>query len=105
MRPLLFGYLHPSTPASDGDVAAYTGILAAYAEAEGFALCTVFVEMPGSDAAFTALLTAMRRYECWAVAVPSREHLARVFLAVQRLEYEAGARVLVVRPGSGPGAA
>jgi hypothetical protein len=104
MRPLLFGYLHPSTPASDRDVAAYTGSLATYAEAEGFALCTVFVERPGSDAAFTALLAATQRYESCVVAVPSLEHLARVFLAVQRLEYEAGARMLVVRPGSGPAA-
>jgi hypothetical protein len=37
-----------------------------------------------------------------AVAVPSLDHLARVFLAAQRLEYEAGAHVLAVRPDPRP---
>jgi hypothetical protein len=96
---LLFGYLCPRSTVPDGEVAAFTRRLTAYAETEGFALCAVFVEESSTgDAAFTALLTAARRYATCVVAVPALDHLARVPLAMQRLEHEAGAQVLVVSP-------
>jgi hypothetical protein len=99
MRPLLFGYVDPHAPGCV-DPGAFTWTLETYAETEGFSLYTVFVERAESgDAAFEALLAALPRYESAAVAVPSMEHLAGVFLAVHRLRYEGGASVLIIPSG------
>jgi hypothetical protein len=107
MRPLLFGYLNVWPSTSDGELAAFTVALRAFAGTEGFTLGDVFAERAaGHGTAFHALLHAVRRYEVRAVAVPALDHLARVpgvKLAKERLETE-GARVLIVRPGPGPGA-
>jgi hypothetical protein len=101
MRPLLFGYVDPRAPRSV-EPAEFTRTLEAYAETESFALCAVFIERVDSGAAaFEGLLAALPRYESGWVAVPSMDHLARVFLAVQRLQHEAGARVLVIPPRGG----
>jgi hypothetical protein len=107
MRPLLFGYLNGWPSTSDDKLAAFTWQLTAFARTEGFTLHDVFAEQVGGQAAaFRVLVDAVQRHEAEAVAVPALDHLARVPgvpLARECLE-DAGTRVLVVHPGSGPGA-
>jgi nucleotide-binding universal stress UspA family protein len=103
-RPLLLGYLRKYPTMSDAELELAKKRLAEFAEREGFALGTVYVEHLHNDpAAFDALIEAANRYEVTAVVVPTAIHLSPVG-ALQskkaRLERETGARVLIA--GSRP---
>ena len=104
MKPILFGYqtVRVSTPAED--VARGREALAAFAIREGFALAEVFVERDIDQpcSALSALISAARRSNVAAVAVPTTADLGRLprvrWLMRYRLEREAGVRVLIVQP-------
>jgi hypothetical protein len=76
--------------------------MARFAEKEGFAFDKTFIEpTSGDSAALDALIEDLRQHDGRDVVVPSLFHLARVPglpLAAERLEWEAGARVLVLYP-------
>lgn len=103
MKPILFGYqtVRVSTPADE--VARGREALAAFALREGFALAEVFVErdVDRPCSALTALISAARRSNVKAVAVPTSADLGTLprvrWLMRYRLEREAGVRVLVVQ--------
>ena len=103
MKPILFGYqtVRVSTPAAE--VARGRDALAAFAIREGFALGEVFVErdVDRPCSALAALISAARRSNVAAVAVPTTADLGKLprvrWLMRYRLEREAGVRVLVVQ--------
>jgi hypothetical protein len=82
--------------------------LAEFTAREGFALTQVFVEQEPNRpcSALVALIEAVRRGGIAAVAVPTLEDLGRLprvrRLMRDRLQREAGVRVLVVEPVATP---
>jgi hypothetical protein len=103
VKPILFGYqtVRLSTPVEE--VAQGREALAAFALREGFALAEVFVErdVDRPCSALSALISAARRAQVEAVAVPTAADLGKLprvrWLMRYRLEREAGVRVLVVQ--------
>jgi nucleotide-binding universal stress UspA family protein len=97
-RPLMLGYLCEPPLHSEAATEKLKTLLAEFAQREGYALGTVYVEhLPTTPAAFDALLEAIRRYEVDAVVVPTRAHLEPLGepSKMQRLTRETNARVLV----------
>ena len=103
-RPLLLGYARMHLLMSASELVRMKECLTAFAQAEGFALGTVFTEHAHTaPAGFHALIEAVKRYEARAVVVPSLRHLAVLGSppTLERyVERCTGARVLVADCGS-----
>jgi hypothetical protein len=98
-RPLILGYLRKHLLMTEEELADTTERLAHFAQIEGFALGTVYVEqVDTAPAAFQALVEAANRDEVTAVVVPSMLHFAVLSAPAtikQRFEHLTGARVVV----------
>lgn len=78
MKPLVFGYMRVSDDMGQEEVKQKQDAIAAYAEAEGFALATVFRETASDRIpAFAQLVETVQRAEARRVIVPSYWDLAR----------------------------
>lgn len=78
-RPLLLGYARRDLYLSDRHVADLKRDLEAFAQLEGLALSSVYIEDPDTaPAAFEALVASVNRYEITAAVLPSLRHLALV---------------------------
>lgn len=100
MKPLLYGYLRVDDDPADAEIRRMERKLRNYAEAEGFCYAGTFHEyQSGRCGALDELVRELRRAEARHVVVPSMEHLSRHPLLrsylLNRLEFEAGARVVV----------
>lgn len=70
-RPLLLGYIRAEDLIAEPDVEKRTSDLAAFADSEGYALGTVFIERSdNAPAAFEALMDEATRTGVSAVVVP-----------------------------------
>jgi hypothetical protein len=102
--PILFGYLCVRLDAPSGAAVRGESVLARYAEREGFALGTVFVEHDVNRplSALASLIETAKREDIRVVAVPMLTDLGLLprvqLLTRQMLQREAGIRVLVVEP-------
>lgn len=98
-RPLLLGYIRRHLLMTDTELDDTKERLRFFAEIEGFALGTVYVEhLETSPAACEALVEAVNRHEVAAVVVPSMLHLALLSAPAaikDRFEHLTGARVLI----------
>lgn len=71
IRPLVLGYIRADALTTDQEVAQCTAALAGFADREGYALSTVFVERTDKvPAAFEALMTEAARVGARAVVMP-----------------------------------
>jgi len=78
-RPLALGYIREVSPLSEAEVAEATQDLAEFAEREGYALGTVYVErLEQTPAAFEALVASAIREEAVAVVVPGPHQIALI---------------------------
>ena len=78
-RPLLLGYARRDLYLSDRHVDDLKRELGAFAQLEGFAMGSVYVEDPDTaPAAFEALVASVNHYGITAVVLPSLRHLALV---------------------------
>lgn len=69
---------------SDGELAHAKRVLAEFAEREGYALGTIYVERPErTPAAFEALVATAVRDEAAAIIVPGASHLALIGSAAE----------------------
>jgi hypothetical protein len=104
VKPVLFGYQCVRLGTPPDQVVRGRRLLAEYAAREGFALAEVYVDddVNRPDSALVALIAAATRGGVAAVAVPTLEDLGRLprvrRLWRERLQREAGVRVLVVEP-------
>ena len=102
--PILFGYMCVRLDAPSGAAKWGQTLLARYAEREGFALGTVFVERDVNRplSALAALIETAKREDIRVVAVPRPTDLGLLprvqWLTRQMLQREAEIRVLVVEP-------
>jgi hypothetical protein len=98
-KPLLLCYLRKHLLMTETELTDAKERLARFAELEGFALGTVYVELLETvPAAFDALVEAVSRYEVAAVVIPSMLHFAVLSAPAtikDHFEYITGARVLV----------
>lgn len=98
-RPLLLGYARRDLYLSDRRVNDLRRELGAFAQLEGFAMGSVYVEDPDTaPAAFDALVASVSRDEITAVVLPSLRHLALVGDPAQvRVQFErvTGARIML----------
>jgi hypothetical protein len=98
-RPLLLGYVRKHLLMTDGELDDTRERLKHFAQVEGFAMGTVFVEeIETSPAAFEALVEAVSRYEVTAVVVPSMLHFAVISAPAAIRDYferATGVRVMV----------
>ncbi len=103
-RLLLLGYARVHLLMNAAELGWLKERLAAFAQAEGFALGTVFTEHAHTaPAGFHALIEAVKRYEARAIVVPSLRHLAVLGSppTLERyVERCTGARVLVADCGA-----
>lgn len=77
--PLALGYIREDVPMSDAEVAEATRALAEFADSEGYALGTVYVErLDRTPAAFEALVASAIRGEAAAVMVPGPHRVALI---------------------------
>jgi hypothetical protein len=84
VRPLALGYVREESRMSDPELAYAKRVLAEYAEREGYALGTIYVErVDRTPAAFEALVTSAIRDEAAVVIVPGFHHLALIGSAVE----------------------
>jgi hypothetical protein len=101
-KPLLLGYLRRDLLVVDSQVTELEREMAAFAQAEGFAMGHTYVEKPESwPAAFEALIESVNRYEVTAVVLPSLLHFTGLGLPTDirdSFERATGARVLVLAP-------
>lgn len=75
-RPLLLGYARRDLYLSDRHVDDLKRELGAFAQLEGFAMGSVYLEGPDTaPAAFEALVISVNRYEISAVVLPELRHL------------------------------
>jgi hypothetical protein len=99
IRPVLLGYIRADLLRAESDLPVAKAYLEAFAEAEEYALRTIFVEQGHSKTdAFDALIDEMRRSEdAWGVVVPDVLHLADAERRVMRRHREdrAGMSLLV----------
>lgn len=100
MKPLLYGYLRVDDDPADEELSRMERRLRRHAETEGFCYAGTFHEyQPGVYRALDELVEELRRAEARHVVVPSMEHVSRHPLLrsylLNRLEFEAGARVVV----------
>lgn len=97
-RPLALGYVREDSQMSKAELAHAKRVLAAFAEREGYALGTVYVErIERTPAAFEALIATAIRDEAAAVIVPGASHLALIGSEAEMAAHVArttGARVL-----------
>lgn len=78
-RPIALGYIREDAPMSDADVAEATHAMAAFAEGEGYALGTVYVErVDRTPEAFEALLGSAIGEAAVAVIVPGPHRLMAI---------------------------
>jgi hypothetical protein len=78
-RPLLLGYARRDLYLSDRHVDDLKCELEAFAQLEGIAVGSVYVEDPDpAPATFEALVASVNRYQITAVVLPSLRHLALV---------------------------
>jgi hypothetical protein len=78
-RPLLLGYARRDLYLSDPHVTAMKPELSGFAKLEGFAMGSIYLEVPDTaPAAFEALVASVNRYEITAVVLPEWRHLALV---------------------------
>jgi hypothetical protein len=109
MKPVMFGYQRVRASGSAQELARGREALVAFAFREGFALGEVFVEqdLDRPCSALAAMIASARRSGVVAVAVPTAADLGRLprvqWLMRNRLEREAGVRVLVVPQASRTG--
>lgn len=100
-RPLLLGYILKHLLMSDGEVADAKAQLEEFAQVEGFAMGTIYVEEAESTpAAFEALIAAVNRHEVTAVVIPSRLHFAALAATqdvMDTFERATGARVIIAK--------
>jgi hypothetical protein len=107
-KPILVGYQTIRIDTSSDDVARGRQLLAEFAAREGFALTEIYVERDPNRpcSALTALIEAARRDSIAAVAVPTLDDLGRLprvrRIMRDRLQRDAGVRVLVVEPVATP---
>jgi len=98
-RPLLLGYVRKHLLMTEGELDDTRERLQHFAQVEGFAMGTVFVEeIETSPAAFEALVEAVSRYEVTAVVVPSMLHFAVLSAPAAIKDYferATGVRVMV----------
>lgn len=98
-RPLLLGYARRDLYLSDRHVDDLERELGAFAQLEGFAMGSVYLESPDTaPAAFEALVTSVNRYEVTAVVLPDLRHLALVGdpeAAKRQFERVTGARLIL----------
>jgi hypothetical protein len=98
-RPLILGYLRQHLLMTEDELADTKERLAHFAQTEGFALGTVYIEqVDTAPAAFEALVEAANRDDITAVVVPSMFHFAVLSApATIKLHFErlTGARVMV----------
>jgi hypothetical protein len=79
IRPLLLGYARRDLYLSDRHVTAVKRGFGAFAQLEGFAMGSVYLEEPDTaPAAFEALVASVNRYEITTVVLPEWRHLALV---------------------------
>jgi hypothetical protein len=77
IRPLLLGYIRADALTTDREVARGTSELTAFADSEGYALATVFVERTDrAPAVFEALLAEVVRTGARAIVMPGPVLLA-----------------------------
>lgn len=78
-RPLLLGYARRDLYLSDRHVTDMKRELASFAQLEGFAMGSVYLEDPDTaPAALDALVASVNRYEVTAVVLPEWRHLGLV---------------------------
>ncbi|MFC9687799.1 hypothetical protein ACFTSF_04620 [Kribbella sp. NPDC056951] len=78
-RPLLLGYARRDLYLSDRHVDDLKRGLEAFAQLEGFAMGSVYIEdLDTAPATFEALVASVNRYQITAVVLPSLQHLALV---------------------------
>lgn len=78
-RPMALGYIRETVLTSDTDVADARRALVEFAEREGYALGTVYVEgVERTPVAFQALVASIIREEAVAVAVPGPYPVAMI---------------------------
>jgi hypothetical protein len=98
-RPLLLGYARRDLYLSDRHVNDLKRELGAFAQLEGFAMGSVYVEdLDTVPAAFEALVASVNRYELTAVVLPNLRHLALIGdpeEVKQQFERTTGARFLL----------
>lgn len=98
-RPLLLGYLRKHLLMSDDELDDAKERLEHFAQVEGFAMGTIYVEeVDSAPAAFEALVEAVNRYEVTAVVLPSMLHFAVLSAPAaikDHFERATGARVMV----------
>lgn len=100
---LVFGYLRMEEP-DEMKIAALRAGLASFCRGHGFHLGGVFCDRGVAEDAiarvgFTGALDALRVPECYALLVPSREHLSRLDIvkhALVRMVNRTGCRVLAL---------
>lgn len=79
VRPIVLGYLNADPLTSDRELGLGTAELAAFAEREGYALGTVFIERSGrAPVAFEAMLAEAARTGTRAIIMPGPLLLACV---------------------------
>jgi hypothetical protein len=103
-KPILYGYQAVRLDTARAEEAAGLAALRAFAQAEGYALSTIFVERDVNRpcSALAALIAvACTHEEQVFVAVPRMSDLGRLprvqALTSQRIERESGARVLLAQ--------
>ena len=78
-RPLLLGYARRDLYLSAQHVTALKRELSRFAQLEGFAMGSIYLEYPETTpAAFQALVDSVNRYEITTVVLPEWRHLALV---------------------------
>jgi hypothetical protein len=102
VQPLLFGYVRVRINDRPGRAASAQRLIREFAEREGYTLAQVYVEANENSpcAALAQLITAVRRWNGAAVAVPDRQDLGSYAPAQhqlrRRLLHEAGVPVIVI---------
>jgi hypothetical protein len=98
VQPLALGYIREDRWMSEEELARATCVLAEFADREGYALGTVYIErVERTPAAFESLIATAIRDEAVAIVVPGFEHLQLIGSAPELAAHMAkttGARVL-----------
>ncbi len=98
-RPLLLGYARRDLYLSDRHVDDLRRELGAFAQLEGIAMGSVYIEDPGTaPATFEALVASVNRYQIRAVVLPGLQHLALVGNPEEvrvQFEHVTGARIML----------
>lgn len=102
LLPLALGYVREDEWMSEEELARATCVLHEFADREGYALGTVYIERVGrTPAAFEALVASAIHEEAAAIVVPGPGHLQLIVSAQELAEHTAkttGARILNADP-------